>query len=993
MPAPEDPTKNTASVAAASDFQKKPTDDRSAPSSVQADGSPSQPSRYVVGIDLGTTNCAVGYVDSSNQPWTVETFEVAQWVDWGQFERRKTLPSFHFQLTDELQQTVASGLPWQDSAPDFVVGMLARDAGMRQPGRRIASAKSWLSHDGVDRSADLLPWHGDSDVARMSPVVASAAYLEHIRQAWDDQFPDFPLHRQDVVITLPASFDEVARELTVAAAKKAGLPRIFLIEEPQAAFYAWIDRHRDDWHQKARQGDLILVCDIGGGTSDFTLIRVRPANKNIGAESTANENTANEQHPQADSSGQGQVQFHRVAVGKHLILGGDNLDLALAKFAESLLSPDQPLPPRQWDRLIQACRGAKETMLDENRPEQFTLNIVGEGSRLIGNSQTLTLTGEQIDQVLVDGFFPQVTRDARPEMGESGFREFGLPYAHDPAITKHLASFLADHSRAGLDAGDAESATSPSLILFNGGVMASPRLRQRVVDSVTDWFDERENDPQVLEADRLDLAVAHGAAYYGMVRRGEGVRISANLARSYYMQVDETPPETMCLIPGSAEAGQTFSPAHLFKLELGTPVQFPLWVSSTRLADQAGDLVPMDRAELSPLPPIRTVLTRGKKRAQQTIDVRIETELSEIGTLGLFAVDAESGQRWRLEFDIRATLETDREAHTGSGESQGIVDNETVEQCLDAVRATFGTPDELAVHNTDPVAPGKITRQLRLAAGMDRPDWPPSLLRDVWQGLLDFHSGRKKSAAHESRWLNLVGYCLRPGYGMAVDDWRVHEVWRSVHGKLAFATPATRSESLILWRRIAGGLTAGQQQQLLAPLMSALAAKGGKLEPHEAAEMWRLAGSLEWISPEQKDTLANMAVLQLDRKQAANYRPALIWAVGRLASRAPIYGPLNTVVPPNRATELLDRLLSVTGGESETDLKLRQLAVKQIATKTGDRYRDISVDARDDVARWLETTKAAPRYIQSVREGGQLETEDESDLFGESLPLGIRLIR
>lgn len=973
MPAPDDP---------------KPTD-QAAPTNNEANTTETKPSRYLVGIDLGTTNCAVGYVDSASQNWAVETFEVVQWVDWGQFERRKTLPSFHFQLTEELKQTVASGLPWQASAPDSVVGMLARDAGMRQPGRRIASAKSWLSHDGVDRSADLLPWHGDSDVARMSPVGASAAYLEHIRNAWDNQFPDFPLHQQDVVITLPASFDEVARELTVAAAKKAGLPRIFLIEEPQAAFYAWIDRHRDDWHQKAEPGELILVCDIGGGTSDFTLIRVRPAN----TKSDSTVKAAGEVDDQPETNEQGQVQFHRVAVGKHLILGGDNLDLALAKFAENMLSPDQPLPPRQWDRLIQACRGAKETMLDEHRPEQYTLNIVGEGSRLIGNSQTLTLTGEQIDQVLADGFFPQVTRDARPETGESGFREFGLPYAHDPAITKHLASFLADHSRAGLDAGDVKSATSPSLILFNGGVMASPRLRQRIVESVTRWFEEENSDPRVLEADRLDLAVAHGAACYGMVRRGEGVRISANLARSYYMQVAETPPETMCLIPGSAEAGQTFSPPHLFKLELGTPVQFPLWVSSTRLADQAGDLIPMDRAEMSPLPPIRTVLSRGKKRAQQTIDVRIETELSEIGTLGLFAVDAESGQRWRLEFDIRATLETDREVHTGSGESLGIVDSETVQHCLQAVQATFASADDLDQQNIDPIAPGKITRHLRLAAGMDRPDWPPSLLRDVWQGLLDLQAGRRKSAAHESRWLNLVGYCLRPGYGMAVDDWRVNEVWRTVHGKLAFASPATRSESLILWRRIAGGLTAGQQQQLIAPLTSALVARGGKLEPHEAAEMWRLVGSLEWISPDQKLTLAKAALQQIDRKQAANYRSALLWAVGRLASRTPIYGPLNTILSPSQATDLLDPLLRPASGETEADLALRQLAVKQIAAKTGDRYRDISAEMREEVVQWLATTKAAERYIASVQEEGHIESEDESALFGEALPLGIRLIR
>lgn len=953
--------------------------DSTSPSKAQSADS-QQTARYIVGIDLGTTNCAVGYVDSEDPDWSVKTLSVAQWTDWGQLEKRTTLPSFHFQLTDELKETLSSGLPWQIEADSYVVGVLARDAGMRLPGRRIASAKSWLSHDGVDRTAELLPWHGDSDVQKMSPVEASSRYLAHIRSAWNHQFPEYPLANQDVVITLPASFDEVARELTVAAAKKAGLSRVFLIEEPQAAFYAWIDRHRDDWQNQAKEGDLILVCDIGGGTSDFTLIRVRPVS----------------QQPQPQNEiaerGEGQVQFHRVAVGNHLILGGDNLDLALAKFTEGLLSPDLSLPPRDWDRLIQTCRSAKETMLQPERPTEYTISLVGEGSRLIGNLRTVTITDQQVDQVLVDGFFPIVDRDSAPEVGESGFREFGLPFAHDPAITKHLANFLNHHARAGLDESDTESAVSPSLILFNGGVMASPILQQRIVDSVSKWFASEQTDLSVLESDQLDLAVAHGAAYYGMVRRGLGIRIAANLARSYYIQVSENPPEAMCLIPGSAEAGQTFSPSHSFELELGIPVQFPLWVSSTRMADATGSLVTIDRGELSPLPPIRTVLTKGKKRSQQKIRVRIECELSEIGTLGLFAVDAETGQRWRLEFDVRATLETDREAHTGSGESQGIVDSDTVENCLQAIHATFGKPEILEAKNITAIPPNKTTRQLREAAGMDRPEWPPSLLRDVWQALMDDAEGRKKSAAHESRWLNLLGYCLRPGYGMAVDDWRVAEVWRTVHGKLSFPTPATRSESLILWRRIAGGLTAGQQQQLIAPLASNLVAKNAKLEAHEASEMWRLAGSLEWISADLKASLADAALQQLSRKQSSSYRPALLWAVGRLASRWPIYGPLNTVVPPREAARIVEQLLRATDGEIDADLAMKQLAVKQIATKTEDRYRDLASDTTEDVIQWLKLTEAPQRYLDAVQLGG-VANDDETALFGESLPLGIRLIR
>ncbi len=349
------------------------------------DESSTQPARYLVGIDLGTTNCALCYVDTEQGDGSVQNFRIPQWVDFGQREPRETLPSFHYELTaDELVGD--HRLPWQDEPSKFIVGVLARDAGYRHPGRRTASAKSWLSHDGVDRTAELLPWHGDADVTRLSPVDASARFLDHLRAAWDHAHPGYPLDQQDVVITLPASFDEVARELTVLAAKKAGLPRVYLIEEPQAAFYAWIDRQGENWQKHVRPGQLILVCDIGGGTTDLTLIRVRSAGQS-----------------------QSHVQFHRVAVGAHLILGGDNLDLAVAKLAESKITRDgsrDPLSPTQWDRLVQVSRTVKEVMLADDRPDRYTINLPTEGSRLVAGSMQVELTAAEIDQVLLQGFFP-----------------------------------------------------------------------------------------------------------------------------------------------------------------------------------------------------------------------------------------------------------------------------------------------------------------------------------------------------------------------------------------------------------------------------------------------------------------------------------------------------------------------------------------------------------------------------------------------------------
>lgn len=931
------------------------------------DSEVNQLSRYVVGIDLGTTNCALCYVDTELSPWTVETFRIPQWVDLEQIERRDTLPSFHYELTEAERATVDFTLPWENSKPSprSCVGVFARDAGQRHPGRRAASAKSWLSHDGVDRTANLLPWHGDADVTKMSPVDASASYLRHLRHAWNHAHPDSPLADQDVIITLPASFDEVARELTVQAAKQAGLPRIYLIEEPQAAFYAWINRQGSDWEAKVRPGQLILVCDIGGGTTDLTLIRVRAA-------------------------GEGrQVQFHRVAVGRHLILGGDNLDLALAKLAESKIvaqaENEEPLSPRQWDRLVQASRTVKETLLSEQRPPAYTINLPSEGSRLLGGATQVEVTAEDVERSLLDGFFPSVELTDRPASGESGFQEFGLPYAADPAVTKHLAAFLAEHRRSGLAVDETDAAEYPELVLFNGGVMVSPLIRQRIVASLSHWFaspDDPDWCPHVLAADRLDLAVAQGAAYYGMVRRGEGVRIAANLGRSYYMQVSDTPPTGMCLIPGSAEAGQRFRADNLpLELQVGAPVQFPLWASSTRLADPVGQLVPMLDSEVSPLPPICTALVRGKRSRQvETLRVFVEAELSEIGTVGLYCVEPETNKRWRLEFDIRSTLETDRSAHTASGEAAGIVESETIEACEQAIADVFGAAPKQK--------PNHLVRALQAATDLDRSEWPPSLLRDLWQTLVEYEGGRRGSPQHESRWLNMLGYCLRPGYGVAVDDWRVTQTWRVVHGKLAFPAAASRTESLILWRRIAGGLTPGQQEQLALPLMSTLRGKGGKLEPYEATEIWRLFASLERLPVAMKIELGRIALQRSTQRKHEKLWPALVWAIGRLGSRQPAYGPLNATIPRDEVSEWIKQLTARSGAAAAYPL-----SVVQLVRKTGDRFRDINAETRDLVLNWLEDVDAPAHYRELVAEGGRLKTEEEEAVFGESLPLGIRLVR
>jgi molecular chaperone DnaK (HSP70) len=931
------------------------------------------PSRFVVGIDLGTTNSAVCYVDTHEQPWRVRVLSIPQLTAPRQIETVDTLPSFHYQPIVDEAAGGALRLPWSKDEPNYTVGVMARDYGAGTPGRMIASAKSWLCHTGVDRTADLLPWHGATDVDRLSPVEASSRYLRHIRDAWNAKFRGEPLEQQDIVLTLPASFDEVARELTVEAAAKGSLPRITLIEEPQAAFYAWIYKHTENWDRLVSPGQKILVCDIGGGTSDFTLIRVR----------------------RGDGSAAGKVQFHRVAVGEHLILGGDNFDLALAQSLEAKLSTGK-LQPRQWDVLLRLSRQLKEEMLSETGPEQRTVSLPGTGSKLIGGSLQIEVTRDEVRQTLVEGFMPLVDLKDRPAARRSGFQEFGLPYAADAAITRYLAAFLTAHRSVAIEDAQLQPGDDPArpdVLLFNGGVFDSPVLRERLIESLSRWFSKPGKPawrPLVLENDRLDLAVARGAAYYGMVRRGEGVKIAASLARTYYLGVDADPPSALCLVPGNAETGQDIVLPQHFDLVVSEPAEFPLFTSSIRLTDRPGELVSIDREQMTALPPIRTALKTRRRSERGTVPVELHAKLTEIGTLDLWCSEVGGERSWRLQFDVRSATQTDIDAHESAAEAEGVLDEVTWQAAHRVIQDTFGP------QGTD--SPDALVKRLIAALGSDRGEWPTSLLRRIWESLLEAEAGRRKSAVHEARWLNLLGYSLRPGYGLAVDDWRVAETWKTVQGKLAHPAATSRTESLILWRRIGGGLTAGQQRALAEPLVATVrsihkrfASAGakpteGQFSPHEATEVLRLLGSLELLAGERKLELGRMLLELLPKRKLDPLRPAMAWAIGRLGQREPVYGPLNTVVSVAEATRWLAQLLALP--VSETTI---QFAVVQLARKTGDRYRDMDDELRSQTLLWLKSHGAGQHALQLVEHGGQLDTEEQNRVFGDVLPKGLRI--
>ena len=795
------------------------------------------------------------------------------------------------------------------------------------------------------------------------------------------------------------------------------MARVVLIEEPQAAFYAWVYKHDSDWESRVKIGQKILVCDIGGGTTDFTLIRVRKSNE-----------AEHENEQKGDDKQAQKIQFHRVAVGNHLILGGDNLDLAIAKYLEQKLTDGGKLEAYQWDVLVGTSRKIKEQLLSDEGADSITVSLPSRGSKLIGGSLQTEVTRDEIRNLIIDGFLPEVQLTDKPVRHASGFQEFGLPYASDPGITRYLADFLTTHAGAGeavsledkhpADSPLETSDAKPDVVLFNGGFFASPILRDTVIERISKWFqaDNPDWSPQLLANDRLDLAVARGAAYYGIVRRDMGVRIAASLARSYYIGIganDAGENQAICIMPGNAEPGQTFTlEDRQFLLTISQPVEFSIYVSSTRLADQPGQVLTIDPEQMTALPPIRTVLRAKSRNEKRDVSVKLQIGLTEIGTIDLACLEQESDRSWKLRFDIRSTTQTDIDVHAAVGESQGFVDEETWRECEQSIANVFselstvnGRDAGVSGNTTGSGDPKDLVKQLSDVMGMPREEWPMSFLRRVWDALIEFESiegkksGRRKSANHESRWLNLLGYSLRPGYGVALDDWRVTETWRTLRGKLVHGSVNIQNESLILWRRLGGGLSRGQQSALAEPLFSSLRAlekqmagkpiKGGAIpiRPEESVEVWRLLGSLELLPEAQKTSLGSLISNLFNKRKLGNARSAMIWAWGRLGQRAPLYGPLNTVVNVEQTQEWILELISQLKNSP-----LEHLAIVQMARLTNDRYRDIDTHTRAQVVKWLELNNAAEHLIRMVKEGGSFDVEQQGRIFGESLPQGLRML-
>lgn len=605
--------------------------------------------RFSVGIDLGTTHCVLSYADLENiddEEFSPQVLAIPQLTSPGSVEEKQQLPSFLYLAHEAELAEDSISLPWA-AKPDYLVGEIARNLGSKTPIRLVSSAKSWLCHAGVDCKEPILPAEAPEEIDRVSPFEATTAYLQHLCDAWQNLNPNAPLEQQDVVITVPASFDPAARELTVEAARAVGLDQAILLEEPQAALYSWIEKSHGDWRKHAEVGDIILVIDIGGGTTDLSLIAV--------------------------TQQEGNLELTRVAVGDHILLGGDNMDLALAYTVKAKLEKDgKRLEPWQIQALTHSCRDAKEKIFTNDEIDNIPLVVASRGSSLIGGTLRTELTREEVNRVLVEGFLPEVAVSDRPiSRPRTGLRTAGLPYAQDAAITRHLAAFLSKQQGATDELKDINlpehaSFLHPTAVLFNGGVLKAGTLAERLMDVLNSWLSaEQAPEARLLTGVDLDLAVARGAAYYGYVRKGRGVRIKGGTAASYYVGIESAMPavpgmapeiQALCIAPfGMEEGTQQELPDDEFGLVVGEPVRFRFFASNTRREDKVGTRLDYwTNEELDELDEIEVTLPEEGRRPGEIIPVHLCAAVTEVGTLELQAVSQKDSGRWKIEFDVRA---------------------------------------------------------------------------------------------------------------------------------------------------------------------------------------------------------------------------------------------------------------------------------------------------------------------------------------------------
>ena len=914
----------------------------------------------VIGIDLGTTNSALAWAGPRGP---VRVFDIPQLVAPGEVGRQPTLPSFLYFPAPFEVTSGAVALPW-NPAPDIVAGRFARDHGALVPARQISSAKSWLSNSAVDRSALLLPWI-DEAVLRLSPVDASRRLIEHLRSAWNQLHavgdPALTLERQAIVLTVPASFDEEARELTLQAALDAGLEKVTLLEEPLAALYAWIAAHPRLPMSTLGEGALVLVCDVGGGTTDFSLIRA--------------------------AIEEGELVFERIAIGEHLLLGGDNLDLALAVAVEEKLPGGATrLSLSQRLTLRRKCSAAKEQLLSESGPSALTITILGAGSSIVGSGVTADLSRDEVSRALLEGFLPLTAADDLPARSRrAGLRELGLPYETEPAITRHLAAFLTRAGEGG------ERMAHPDAVLFNGGFFAPGVARERVLDALSRWSGKR---PLLLENARPEASVAIGAAFYGRLRgdpgRSRRLLIRAGSARAYYIGVAGSGDgaSAVCVMPRGTQEGTRASLDRDFTVIANQPSAFTLYSTMTR-TDPLNAVVTFsdEDDDVHRHAPLVTALRFGKRSRRVPLTVRLTASFTETGTLELWCESTTTEHRWRLSFSLRGSgshpledADEDDEGNDGADADHVVIADEALHAGNALIRGVFGD-------DGGDVPPGSLVGALENALGHGKQAWPLQALRSLADTLIAVAEGRRKGTSYEVRWLNLVGFCTRPGFGAPTDPWRISELRKVYLAGLVFPKDVqAQVEWLVLWQRVAAGFTTGQQKELAQRVVGQLGIgqkKPVRINAQLDREAWRLLGTLERIDAGQRVKLGDELVARTVREPR---NAARAWALGRMGARNPLYGPLNNVVPASAAERWIERLLELKSIAPDV-----AAVVVQLGALTGDPARDVSAKIRQRAVETLSSAGVAGEAVAPLESVVPVSRAAAGRAFGEPLPEGLRL--
>lgn len=908
-----------------------------------------------VGIDLGTSHTVVAYGGFDSKE--IRVFGLPQLVTRSEIETLPLLPSvLYAPLPDESVADPFGDAPW-------AIGAFARRRGQEAPGRVVSSAKSWLSHPGIDRKAPVLPWAGTEDPSLwpISPVEASRRILLHLRAAWDRAFPEHPLAKQFLILTVPASFDAVARELTVEAASEAGL-KVRLLEEPQAAFYDLIAQAGPERVAelvlKARSESTILVCDVGGGTTDLTLIRARSSSHSAAG-----------------------PEFERIAVGRHLLLGGDNIDLALAHRLEARwIPPPDRLAPARFSELVQACRAAKEKLLGSAAPPSVPIRIVSRGSSLVGATLSTELGREEVEKLLFEGFLPEIPEDLRLTPRRAGLLAFGLPYEQNPAITHHLASFLGRHSQG----------KAPDALLLNGGLFRAERARDRLAQVIGTWCRQ---PIDLLPLTDPDLSVARGAVAYGLSLKGRGPRIGGGTAHGFYVAVDAgSARRALSVLPRGAREGER----HVARvpgltLRVGEPVRFELFTLDDSGVDPPGAVVDFDPDRFVALPALSATFPADPGATTREVQVGIEGELSAIGTVDLGCIELDppkhrDPRHFRLAFELRnqkvPDRPTDPPAHAVARVA-GLAPR--FDQATDLVLRVYGKSraDVKSREVRD------LLRELERLLG-ERKTWTLSTNRALFDRLVADPTARRRSEDHERVFWMLAGFCLRPGFGHPQDPARIQQLIELFDAGIVHAQQTRVFQQFwIAWRRVAGGLSEPVQIRLRKSLDAFLAPEGMKLKRPRTLkalapeELLELASWLERVPAERRAELGRWLIDKTWTKKD----PRLWTALGRLGARIPAYASAHYVLPASVVESWLHHLLR----ERWAELSSAARAAFEMARVTGDRARDVGEALRMEVARELDRVSAPPEWSRAVRELVESSAAERADRFGEELPVGLRL--